>query len=80
MSCPYCNREFGHDYRCPNYCPKKAHHYCSICNEGIYTGEEYVENCYGDIAHYECFTDFTANEMLKWLDIHVRTMEEGDDG
>ena len=27
--------------RCPNYIPKKAKHYCSICEEGILDGEEY---------------------------------------
>ena len=27
---------------CPNYILPKATHDCSICNEGIYDGEEYI--------------------------------------
>ena len=31
---------------CPSSCPNfepKAKHYCSVCEEGIYDGEEYVK-------------------------------------
>lgn len=41
--------------RCPNYTPKKAKHYCSICEEGILDGEEYIENDNGEYRHYDCF-------------------------
>jgi len=30
--------------RCPNYSSLKAVHYCSSCGDGIYYGEEYIEN------------------------------------
>ena len=40
--------------RCPNYTPKNAKHYCSICEEGILDGEEYIENDNGEYRHYDC--------------------------
>ena len=41
--------------RCPNYIPKKAKHYCSICGESILDEEEYIENDNGEYRHYDCF-------------------------
>lgn len=40
--------------RCPNYIPPKAERYCSVCGEGIYETEEYIENSNGDSIHFEC--------------------------
>lgn len=76
--CEYCLRENGHDYRCPNYIQLKALHYCSICGEGIYDGEEYVENDDGEYRHYDCF--YGIREFLQWLGYEVKTMEEINEG
>ena len=44
MICEYCHGEGWHHPRCPLYEEKKPVHYCSICKEGIYNGEEYIVN------------------------------------
>ena len=69
MSCEYCLRTFGHDSRCPNYIPKKAKHYCSICEEGILDGEEYIENDDGEYAHWECVDGKFS--LADWLKIRI---------
>ena len=51
----------------------KATHYCSSCEEGIYDGEEYIENLDGEYRHYECFHDM--KELLEWLGYRIRTMQ-----
>lgn len=74
MACEYCLEIGGkHDPRCPNSSEQKPVHYCSICDEGIYDGEEYVENDDGDYRHLECFNGFT--ELLKWLGYDVKTVK-----
>ena len=60
--------------RCPNYTPKKAKHYCSICEEGILDGEEYIENDDGDYAHWEC-VDY-ARDLAKFLGYEIKEMED----
>jgi hypothetical protein len=50
-------------------------HYCSICEEGILNGEDYVKNCLGDYAHYDCVTSMGYRNMLEWAECEVRTME-----
>lgn len=77
MSCEICRRIVGHDFRCPNYVPPKAIHYCSSCGEGIYNGEEYIENQDGEYRHYDCF--YGMKDLLKWLGYEVKTMEEFDE-
>lgn len=42
---------------CPNYIPPKASHYCSSCKEGIYDGEEYIENQNGSIDIMNVFME-----------------------
>ena len=74
MSCEYCLRTFGHDSRCPNYITKKAKHYCSICEEGILDGEEYIENDDGEYAHWEC-VDYTR-DLIKFLGYEIKEMED----
>ena len=53
--CELC-RKTPCDTRCPNYVSPSTEYYCSICNEGIYTGEEYIKNDNGDYVHYECIS------------------------
>lgn len=60
--------------RCPNYVLKKPNHYCSICGEGIYDGEEYIENDNGEFGHFECF--YSMRELLEWLGYEIKTMED----
>lgn len=59
---------------CPNYIPKKTSHYCSSCGEGIFDGEEYIENQDGECRHYDCF--FGMKDLLEWLGFDIKTMEE----
>lgn len=60
--------------RCPNYTSLKAVHYCSVCGEGIYPGEEYIKNDDGDCRHYDCF--YGMRDLLEWLGYEIRTMED----
>ncbi len=76
MACEYCHQTRTHDYRCPNYTPPKTRHYCSICNNGIYDGEEYIENLDGEYAHYDCLIDLSYHAMIEWLGGEIRTMED----
>ena len=55
----------------------KATHYCSICQEGIYNGEEYIENDDGEYAHWDCI-DY-GRDLVKWLGYEIKEMEEIDD-
>ena len=71
--CDLCRRDPCHP-QCPNYMPSKASHYCSICGDGIYDGEEYIENLDGEYRHYDCFHGL--RELLDWLGYEVKTMEE----
>jgi len=73
LRCDICRRTIGHDPRCPNHIPPKADHYCSICGEGIYDGEEYIENGNGEYRHYDCF--YGIRELLGWLGYEIKTME-----
>lgn len=57
--------------RCPNANEPKFDRYCSYCGEGIYEGEEYVENDDGEFIHYDCPT---TREMVKFLGCEIHTM------
>ena len=60
--------------RCPNYIAPNTSHYCSICHEGIYDGEEYIENDDGEYAHWEC-VDYTR-DLIKFLGYEIKEMED----
>lgn len=60
--------------RCPNHMPQKTLYYCSICNDGIQNGEEYIENGNGEFAHYEC-VDY-AKKMAEFLGYDIKEMED----
>ena len=76
MPCKYCHQYGAHHPRCPFYTPPKAFHYCSICNEGILNGEEYIVNDDNEYAHWEC-VDY-GRDLVKWLGYEIREMEEID--
>lgn len=71
MECEYCLRQDGHDCRCPNYTTPEASHYCSICGQGIYSGDKYIRNDNDDLAHIECLDDI--EDALDWLGFTVMT-------
>ena len=70
--CEICGRIVGHSYRCPNYIPPKAVHYCSSCGDGILDGEEYIENLKGEYRHYDCFQGM--RDLLEWIGYEIETM------
>ena len=74
MACEYCRGEGYHVPRCPNFVPLKAAYYCSICDEGIYYGDQYIENYNGDHAHWDCINGIHG--LLEFLDCEIKTMEE----
>ena len=76
MACEYCRGEGFHFYRCPNYQNPKTHHKCIVCNEGIFNGEEYIVNDYGEYAHYEC-VDY-ARKMAEFLGYDIKEMYDGE--
>ena len=71
--CEIC-RSYPCHPRCPNYILPKAYYYCSICNEGIYDGEEYIENDFGEYAHWDCFSG--TKDLLDFLGYRIRIMED----
>ena len=71
--CSICKQYPCHP-RCPNYILPKASHCCYICNEGIYGGEEYIENDDGEYAHWDC-VDY-GRDLAKFLGYEIKTMEE----
>ena len=76
MSCDCCYGMFGHDPRCPYAPMPKFNHYCSLCKEGIFNGEEYIVNDDDKYAHWECVD--CARDLVKFLGYEVKEMEDGD--
>ena len=74
MPCEYCYQYGNHHSRCPLYETPKASRYCSICNEGIYGREEYIENDIGEYAHWEC-VDY-GRDLAKFLGYEIKMMED----
>lgn len=75
--CEMC-RQIPCNTRCPNYVPPNAEYYCSICDGGIYEGEEYIKNDNDEYAHYECIN--TSGDMAEFLGYDIETMEMNDEG
>ena len=74
MPCEYCQQYGTHHPQCPLYEPPKAFHYCSICNEGIINGEDYIVNNDGEYAHWDCI-DY-ARDLAEWLGYQIKEMED----
>lgn len=72
--CKICRKIIGHDSRCSNYISPKTSHYCSLCENWISEGEEYIENLDGECRHYECFRGM--RDLLEWLGFDIKTMED----
>ena len=71
MQCDVCGRINGHLRGCPEYEDEeiKPNHYCSICDECIYGGEEYIENDDGEYVHWECVDGKFS--LADWLKIKI---------
>ena len=61
----------------PDYIPEKTNHYCSICDDGISNGEDYIVNDVDEYAHWECFKG--AKHLAEWLGYEIKEMEENDE-
>lgn len=70
--CEICRKD-SCDFRCPNYEKRKSDYYCSICGEGIISGEEYVRNENGDYVHEDCIPG--CRWLLRWLGYDIEIME-----
>lgn len=73
MRCIYCGEYSGHKFGCPFYEPSKPKHYCSICDEGIRYGDEYVVNHDDEYAHLDCLYD--NRNMAEFLGVKIGKME-----
>ena len=76
MPCEYSGQYGSHTPRCPLYESPKASHYCSICQEGIFNGEEYIENDCGEYAHWECVS--YGRDLARFLGYEIKPMDEDD--
>ena len=74
MACEYCHQYISHNPRCPLYKPPRTSHYCSICQEGILNGEEYIENDDSEYAHWDC-VDY-GRDLVKWLGYEINEMDD----
>lgn len=72
MGCEYCGGTLYHDSRCPNAYEPEPLDYCSCCGEGIYEGDDYIENDDGDKRLYDCF--YGLRDLLEFLGYDVKTM------
>lgn len=70
--CNYCLKDICPP-GCPNYEEPTFLKRCDICKEGIFNGEEYIENDDGDCRHYDCFQG--VKDMLQWLGYEIKKME-----
>lgn len=68
--CSICGKITCHP-RCPNCTPPKVYRYCKSCKEGIYDGEEYIENDDGEYIHLECL--FSIRDTLQFLNYKINT-------
>ena len=73
MPCEYCNQIVSHHPRCPYYSTPKSHYLCSICQESIVQGEEYIKNTNGEYAHWEC-VDY-PRDLIDFLGLEILEME-----
>ena len=64
----------NHHPRCPYYEPPNPKYKCCICENGIYDGEEYIENDFGEYAHWDCFSG--TKDLLNFLGYRIRIMED----
>ena len=61
-------------YRCLLYESPRACRNVYICHEEILNGEEYIENDYGEYAHWEC-VDY-GRDLAKFLGYAIKEMDD----
>ena len=73
MPCEYGGQYATHNLYCPNYEPPKAFHYCSICSEGIYNGEKYIEAQLESIKKQSLLPDLVliADDCSSYKTVHI---------
>ena len=71
--CEICRKHPCHP-RCPNTESLQIKKVCSICNEGIYDGEEYIVNGDYEYAHWECVN--YARDLAKFLGYEIKVMSK----
>ena len=76
MSCEYCGRMNGHEYRCPKYVPPKSNYICCYCKDGIYPDEEYISNIEGEYIHRDCIPGIDF--LIDWLGYEIKYMKENE--
>lgn len=72
--CPYCKCIGFHLVQCPEYEQGRAKKYCTYCGEGIYSGEKYLENDWGESIHKDCI--MSVDDLIDWLGLGYKEMEE----
>ena len=70
--CEICGQTFSCHPRCPNYKPPVPLIFCSYCGEGIYEGEEYIENDDAEQAHWDCVS--YGRDLVKFLGYEIKEM------
>ena len=76
MSCEFCGGTCGeHLTGCPNYSTPLSKYHCKICENGIYDGEEYIEND-GRFAHWDCID--SKWELAEFLGCERKEMEDDE--
>ena len=70
--CEIC-RQIPCSCRCPNY-THKSKIKCSICDNEIVNGEEYIVNDDDKYAHWECVD--LARKLAEFLGYEIKEMED----
>ena len=76
MACEFCGGTCGeHLTSCPNYSAPPSKYHCEICENGIYDGEEYIEDD-GRFAHWDCIN--SKWELAEFLGCERKEMEDDE--
>ena len=76
LLCDICRSYNDHITHCPKHFLPKALFYCSSCGEGIYDGEEYIDNHNGEYRHFDCIQ--SIRDLVEWLGYDVEIMDDKD--
>lgn len=71
MACEYCHRDYGHHPHCPLAPEPKSYGRCEVCGEGIYEGDEYIENDCRNYVHFDCPS---VRELAMFLGYEIKIM------
>ena len=71
--CEIC-RSYPCHPRCPNADEPIPVEICSICNEWICVGDEYIKNNDGEYAHWDCVS--FGRDLVEFLGYEIQEMED----